>query len=103
MFSCEKYDKNYFKVNYDCLRRCVFRIFQKNVGLKVLNLSWNGFAKEGAICLGRALEENRTLKTLDISNNRIGIDGIGGFLKGLQQNDGLSTLKVTIKSLCHIS
>ena len=61
----------------------------------MLNLSWNGFAKEGAMCLGRALEENRTLLTLDISNNRIGMDGIGGFLKGLQQNDGLTELRVS--------
>lgn len=69
-------------------------LFQKNVVLKVLNLSWNGFGKEGAAGLGRALEENRTLLSLDVSNNRFGTDAVGYLIKGIQNNDGLKTLKV---------
>ena len=72
----------------------MFICFQKNVGLKFLNLAWNGFANSGAEHLGKALVINRTLRTLDISNNRIGIDGVKCFVKGLQQNEGLATIKV---------
>ncbi len=45
--------------------------FQENVGLKVLNLSWNGFSDSGAMVLGAALQ-TCTLVELDLSSNRVG-------------------------------
>lgn len=74
-------------------------LFQKNVAIKKLNISWNGFAVEGAKGIGKALEENRTLKELDISNNRLEAKGVGELLKGLRENDTLNFLKVCM-SIC---
>lgn len=68
--------------------------FQKNVAMKKLNISWNGFAVQGAKGLGRALVENRTLLQLDVSNNRLEAKAVGELLKGLKQNDSLDSLKV---------
>jgi len=79
--------------------KLVCSILQKNVGLKKINLGWNGFSKVGATMLGQALTENRTLLELDISNNRLGLTAIPLLLKGLQENDGLETLHVSCTSL----
>ena len=44
----------------------VFR-FQQNVLLQKINLSWNGFSKDGAMALGDALKVNTSLEELDVS------------------------------------
>ena len=42
-----------------------------NITIKVLDLSWNGFADVGARAMGVMLRSNNVLTTLDLSNNRI--------------------------------
>ena len=69
---------------------------QRNVGLRKLNLSWNGFGQEGCLALGQAIKENRTLKELDIASNRLTVEAVGGLMKGLQENDGLTVLRVSV-------
>ena len=36
------------------------------MGLKILDLSWNGFGNEGAQAIGEALKFNGSLQELDI-------------------------------------
>lgn len=43
-----------------------FCVFQENVFLRILDLSFNGFGKEGASALGQALKENNVLEELNI-------------------------------------
>lgn len=43
-----------------------FYVFQENVFLRILDLSFNGFGKEGASALGQALKENNVLEELNI-------------------------------------
>ena len=71
-------------------------LFQRNVGLRRLNLSWNGFGQAGSLALGQALKENRTLIELDIASNRLTVEAVGGLMKGLQENDGLNILRVRL-------
>ncbi|KAL8598743.1 hypothetical protein ACOMHN_033307 [Nucella lapillus] len=65
-----------------------------NTGLKILDISWNGFASDSCKILGQSLKTNFTLRELDISSNRLDAEAIGGLLKGVQANETLSTLKV---------
>lgn len=44
-----------------------FCIFQNNVFMKKIDLSWNGFGVEGALGLQDALKGNSVLEELDIS------------------------------------
>ena len=86
-----------------CLHRYLFRCrglnidysFQRNVGLRKLNLSWNGFGQDGCLALGQAMKENRTLKELDVASNRLTVTAVGGLMKGIQENDGLLILRVS--------
>lgn len=41
-------------------------LYQNNQTLKVLNLSYNGLANEGAVAIADALKVNSTLEELDI-------------------------------------
>lgn len=76
----------------------MFHIYhqQENVGLKRLNVSFNGFGTEGAACMGQALATNRTLLELDISKNRITNIDVKVLAKQLKSNDTLEVLKVRI-------
>jgi len=49
---------------------------KSNITLKALDLSWNGFADEGAMAMGEALKSNNSLTWLDLSYNRITDRGI---------------------------
>lgn len=69
-------------------------IFQKNIGLRKLDISWNGYGKDECFILSHALQENTTLKELDISNNRLNKEAIKHLLDGIQNGDGLETLRV---------
>ena len=71
------------------------------MGLRKLNLSWNGFGQAGCLALGQALKENRTLKELDIASNRLTVEAVGGLMKGLQENDGLNILRVSMYMCLH--
>ena len=62
--------------------------------LKTLNVSWNGFAKEGCAAMAQALVHNSTLQELNLTCNRIQQDAMAFLMKGLQKNDGLITLRV---------
>lgn len=64
------------------------------MGLKHLNLSWNGFGNEGALALGEALKFNNTLVHLNLNNNRITNEGVGLLCRGLEHNDTLQILQV---------
>ena len=69
--------------------------FQDNIGMKVLNVSWNGFGEEGAIAMGTALK-TCTLVELDMTNNRIGAEGFVTMIKSLKNNDDLRKLIVSV-------
>ena len=71
-----------------------FILVQKNIGLRKLDISWNGYGKDECYILSQTLKENTTLKELDLSNNRVNKDAIGHLLKALQEGDGLETLRV---------
>lgn len=64
------------------------------MGLKHLDLSWNGFGNEGALALGEALKFNTTLVHLNLNNNRITNEGVGMLSRGLEHNDTLQILQV---------
>lgn len=64
------------------------------MGLKQLDLSWNGFGNEGALALGEALKFNTTLVHLNLNNNRITNEGVGMLSRGLEHNDTLQILQV---------
>ena len=68
--------------------------FQDNIGLKVLNLAWNGFGDKGAIAMATALK-TCTLVTLDLTCNRIGAEGFVTMVKALKDNDLLKHLDVS--------
>jgi hypothetical protein len=88
-----------------------------NAGLRKLDISWNGFAQDGAKAFFKALKENEVLEELDISygslyiiylvvprkelirnpnkrNNRIATEGAVFIAKGLVANQTLRRLKV---------
>ena len=70
---------------------------QENIGMKKLNLAWNGFGEEGAIALAVALKFC-TLVRLDLTNNRIGTEGFGCLIKSLRDNEYLKELIVSIET-----
>ena len=76
------------------LLQTTFRASQLNIGLKILDISWNGFCGDSCKVLGSALKENGTLRELDLSYNRLDAEAVGGLMKGVQVNEILSTLKV---------
>ena len=67
---------------------------QKNVGLKRLDISFNGFGREGCKGLSLALKKNRTLQELDLSYNRMVDEDIEVLAQGLMENEALKTLAV---------
>ena len=79
-------------INNVCFTDVFF--FQENVGLKKLNVSFNGFGTEGTALMGVALATNRTLLELDMSKNRITEFDLKLFTKQMAQNDTLQILRV---------
>ena len=80
-------------------------IFQSNMGIKYLDLSWNGFTNAGAKVLGEALKRNSTLIELDLSSNRINLEGAVYIARGLKVNETLQYLSVShtqIKVYTHL-
>lgn len=71
--------------------------FQENVGLKKLNVSFNGFGTEGTAYMGQALATNSTLIELDMSKNRITNIDLKILTKQMAQNDTLQILRVWCK------
>lgn len=43
-----------------------FLLFQGNIFLRSVDLSFNGFGKEGAVALAQALRENEVLEELNV-------------------------------------
>lgn len=73
----------------------IYNFFKKkNVGLKRLNISFNGFGREGSQGLALVLKKNRTLRELDLSYNRMVDEDIRVIAKGLTENDTLKTLVI---------
>ena len=68
--------------------------FQENIGLKDLNISWNGFTDDGAVAMAEALTVNGTLVNLDMSSNRIKGAGFLALCTSLKQNTALRRLLV---------
>uniref|UniRef100_A0A667YX35 Leucine rich repeat containing 74B n=1 Tax=Myripristis murdjan TaxID=586833 RepID=A0A667YX35_9TELE len=65
-----------------------------NLFLRTLDVSCNGFGKEGAIALGEALKENSTLEELNVSNNQIPPEGAIRFAMGLRVNKTIKSLNI---------
>ena len=68
---------------------------QKNGGVRVLDLSMNGFADRGAAAVGLALPHNSTLVELNLSHNRIDERGAVALVTGAAHCDSLRMLAVT--------
>ena len=72
---------------------------QKNGGVRVLDLSMNGFADRGAAAVGLALPHNSTLVELNLSHNRIDERGAIALANGAAHCDSLRMLAVTLTHL----
>lgn len=77
-----------------------YYLLQGNGGLRVFNISWNGFALDSCMILGQSLKDNTMLRELDISHNGLDTAAMGGILKGVQGNETLTTLRVSLVSIC---
>ncbi|XP_035535024.1 leucine-rich repeat-containing protein 74A-like [Morone saxatilis] len=66
-----------------------------NSTLKQLHLSWNGFGHIEAESLGQALKQNSTLVLLDLSSNHIDDLAVTPLCQGLASNDTLRVLKLS--------
>ena len=73
---------------------------QNNLGLKKVNLAWNGLYAEGCKALNRALVVNRTLTELDVSCNRIDRRCMDELLKGLCKNESILIFRVRLLWVC---
>ena len=62
--------------------------------MKRLDISFNGFGREGSKALSLALKKNRTLQELDLSYNRMVDEDIEVLAQGLMENEALKTLAV---------
>ncbi|XP_032399256.1 leucine-rich repeat-containing protein 74A isoform X3 [Etheostoma spectabile] len=73
-----------------------------NSTLKQLQLSWNGFGHIEAESLGQALKQNSTLVLLDLGSNRIDDQAVTLLCQGLATNDTLRVLKLSHNPLTNI-
>ncbi|GAA52183.1 leucine-rich repeat-containing protein LOC400891 homolog [Clonorchis sinensis] len=71
-----------------------FLVVLYNKGLRLLDLSWNGFALRGTEALCEGLTRNKSLEELDLKSNRIELRAVLPLTKGLQQNSTLKVLRV---------
>ena len=81
---------------------CTCFYLQENVGLKTLNVSFNGFGHEGTCAMAQALAHNTTLHDLDMSKNRITDIGVIMLTKQLKHNEGLRILRVSTVDILNI-
>ncbi|CAG13488.1 unnamed protein product, partial [Tetraodon nigroviridis] len=74
---------------------------QGNIFLRSIDLSFNGFGKEGAVAIGQALRDNEVLEELNPdmlvtlclhSNNRIPPEGAIHLAMGLKHNKTIKIL-----------
>ncbi|XP_077906709.1 leucine-rich repeat-containing protein 74A isoform X2 [Ictidomys tridecemlineatus] len=70
-----------------------------NVTLMKLDVSMNGFGNEGALALGEVLRLNNHLTHLDVSGNDIGNEGVSRLSRGLESNEGLQVLKLFLNPM----
>ena len=70
---------------------CIY--LQENVGIKSLNVAWNGFGDDAAKELAVALKVS-TLTNLNLANNRVHAEGFLTLVKALKDNDDLKILTV---------
>ncbi|KAF3849831.1 hypothetical protein F7725_019550 [Dissostichus mawsoni] len=73
-----------------------------NSTLKQLDLSWNAFGQMEAESLGQALKNNRTLVLLDLSGNHVDDQAVTLLCQGLITNDTLGVLKLSQNPLTNI-
>ena len=72
------------------------KFLQKNYGLRVLDVSFNGFAAEGAAVMANVLKKNRTLQVVDMRHNRLNDADVINIATKMDANDSLKVLKVLI-------
>ena len=65
---------------------------RQNSSLKVLDVSWNGFAEESCRSLAQSLVVNTTLQILDLTQNRLESRAATFLSKGLSKNHGVEIL-----------
>ena len=65
---------------------------KQNSSLKVLDVSWNGFAEESCRSLAQSLVVNTTLQILDLTQNRLESRAATFLSKGLSKNHGVEIL-----------
>ena len=73
-------------------------LFQENIRLLKVDLSWNGFGVDGAQALGGTLGENPMLERLNLAGNRMSDVAIMHIATGLSRNEGLLELNVRLPS-----
>jgi hypothetical protein len=71
-------------------------LFEKSLGLKYLNLSYNHIGTEGAKILAKSLAKNQTIYYIDLSNNSIEFEAIEilANLFRLNENSSLKYIKL---------
>lgn len=62
--------------------------------MRVLDVSFNGFAAEGAAVMANVLKKNRTLQEIDMRHNRLNDADIINIATKMDCNDSLKVLKV---------
>ena len=70
-------------------------LFQNNITLRKLDLSWNGFGCLGAVEIANALK-SCALTSLDLSCNRIGKEGFAALTKAMNGEEELKILRVCL-------
>ncbi|XP_050416652.1 leucine-rich repeat-containing protein 74A [Patella vulgata] len=70
-----------------------------NECLEYLDLSWNGLDREGCMALESCLKRNTVLKELDLTCNRIDYVGLKPVVNGLVKNYTLRVLKLSFNPL----
>ncbi|KAM3603253.1 uncharacterized protein V6R79_019396 [Siganus canaliculatus] len=75
---------------------------KENSTLKKLLLSHNGFGRVGAESLGRALKENQSVELLDLSSNHIDDQAVALLCHGLSTNSTLRILKLSVNILTNV-
>ncbi|VEL42670.1 unnamed protein product [Protopolystoma xenopodis] len=67
---------------------------KNNYGLKFLDVSWNGFSKDGACSLCEGLQSNQTLQELNVKANRISLEACLKVSSALAANCSLRVLRL---------
>ena len=70
--------------------------------MRVLNLSWNGFAFDGTSAIAVALSKNKTLHELDLSSNRLHAEALARLMRAFKFNNSLVKIWVRLRLQCAI-